>query len=153
MQAGIDTPRTTMHHRHAHRRFHARRAFTLLEVIIAVTIVALLATILVPNVTRWLGVAKGRKAEADVNSLAQQVRLYMTEKGMSRLSEDFELDMLCQGEDPIISNPNSLNDPWGHRYVVIVPPSVNRDFDVMSYGADGQPGGEGDARDIVNGAR
>ena len=38
-----------------------RKGFTLLEVIIAVTIVALLATILVPNVTRWLGVAKARK--------------------------------------------------------------------------------------------
>lgn len=142
-----------MHHR-SHRRSTARRAFTLLEVIIAVTIVALLATILVPNVTRWLGVAKNRKAEADVNSLAQQVRLYMTENGMSRLPDDFELDVLCQGDNPIISNANSLNDPWGHRYVVIVPGTVNRDFDIVSYGADGQPGGEAtDAKDIVNGAR
>ena len=142
-----------MLHHAPRRRPHARRAFTLLEVIIAVTIVALLATILVPNVTRWLGVAKNRKAEADVNSLAQQVRLYMTEKGMSRLSDDFELQVLCEGDNPIISNPNNLNDPWGNRYVVMVPPTVNRDFDVVSYGADGQPGGEGDARDIINGAR
>ena len=142
-----------MHHRTHRRRSNARRAFTLLEVIIAVTIVALLATILVPNVTRWLGVAKNRKAEADVNSLAQQVRLYMTDKGMGRVGEDFDLQMLCEGDDPIINNPNSLRDPWGNLYVVIVPPSVNRDFDVVSYGADGQPGGEGDAKDIVNGAR
>ena len=142
-----------MTHRTSRNRPSARRAFTLLEVIIAVTIVALLATILVPNVTRWLGVAKNRKAEADVNSLAQQVKLYMTENGMSRLGDDFDLEVLCQGDNPIISNKNSLNDPWGNRYVVVVPPEVNRDFDIVSFGADGQPGGEGDAKDIVNGAR
>ena len=142
-----------MPHHASRRHARSRRAFTLLEVIIAVTIVALLATILVPNVTRWLGVAKNRKAEADVNSLAQQVRLYMTEKGVSRLSDDFELSVLCEGDNPIISNSNNLNDPWGNRYVVVMPPSVNRDFDIVSYGADGQPGGEGDAKDIVNGAR
>ena len=139
-------------HARRHRRA-VRRGFTLLEVIIAVTIVALLATILVPNVTRWLGVAKSRKAEADVNSLAQQVRLYMTENGISRLGDDFELEVLCQGDNPIIANQNNLNDPWGHRYVVVIPPSVNRDFDIVSYGADGQPGGEGDNKDIINGAR
>jgi general secretion pathway protein G len=136
-----------------HRFRRTRQGFTLLEVIIAVTIVALLATILVPNVTRWLGVAKERKAQADVNSLAQQVRLYMTEQGASRLGDDFELDVLCEGDNPIISNANNLIDPWGNRYVVVVPGSVNRDFDVVSYGADGQPGGEGDSKDIVNGAR
>jgi general secretion pathway protein G len=129
-----------------------RKGFTLLEVIIAVTIVALLATILVPNVTRWLGVAKARKAKADVNSLAQQVRLYMTEAGLSRLNDDFDLEVLCQGDNPIIQNSKNLNDPWGHRYVVVIPPSVNRDFDIVSFGADGQPGGEGDNRDIINGA-
>ena len=63
-----------MLHQASRRRTHARRAFTLLEVIIAVTIVALLATILVPNVTRWLGVATNRKDQADVNRLAQTVR-------------------------------------------------------------------------------
>jgi general secretion pathway protein G len=136
--------------RHRLRQF--RKGFTLLEVIIAVTIVALLATILVPNVTRWLGVAKSRKAKADVNSLAQQVRLYMTEAGLSRLNDDFELITLCQGDNPIIQNANNLRDPWGHDYVVVIPPTVNRDFDVVSYGADGQPGGEGDNRDITNGA-
>jgi len=139
-------PNNTRHFRHTRRA-----GFTLLEVIIAVTIVALLATILVPNVTRWLGVAKNKKAAADVNSLAQQVRLYMTEKGMSSLNDDFDLEVLLVGDNPIIQNANSLKDPWGHSYVVVIPPTVNRDFDVVSFGADGQPGGEGDKADIING--
>ncbi|NBX24923.1 MAG: prepilin-type N-terminal cleavage/methylation domain-containing protein [Planctomycetes bacterium] len=136
--------------RHRRRR---HRGFTLLEVIIAVTIVALLATLVAPNVMRFLGIAKERKAQADVNSLAQQVRLYLTEKGMTRPGDDFDLELLCQGDNPILTNVNALNDPWGHRYVIMVPPSVNTDFDVVSYGADGQPGGEGENKDIINGAR
>ena len=50
-----------------------RRGFSLLEVIIAVTIVALLATILLPNLNRFLRSAKADKARAEVNSLANQV--------------------------------------------------------------------------------
>lgn len=142
-----------MNHRRNHRRHARRSGFTLLEVIIAVTIVALLATILVPNLMGRLSVAKSRKAEVEVNSLAQQVRLYMTEKSLSRLNEDFDLEMLCQGDNPYITNPNNLKDPWGHPYIVVVPPTVNRDFDVVSFGADGQPGGEGESKDIVNGAK
>ena len=97
-----------MNHRRDHRRQFRRTGFTLLEVIIAVTIVALLATILVPNLMGRLSVAKSRKAEVEVNSLAQQVRLYMTEKSLSRLNEDFDLEMLCQGDNPYITNPNNL---------------------------------------------
>ncbi|NDA70393.1 MAG: hypothetical protein EBX63_05440 [Betaproteobacteria bacterium] len=36
---------------------------------------------------------------------------------------------------------------------MVVPPTVNRDFDVVSFGADGQPGGEGENKDIINGAK
>ena len=54
---------------------------------------------------------------------------------------------------PTFTNPNNLKDPWGHPYIVVVPPTVNRDFDVVSFGADGQPGGEGEAKDIINGAK
>ena len=135
-------------------RRHARRAgFTLLEVIIAVTIVALLATILVPNLMGRLSVAKSRKAEVEVNSLAQQVRLYMTENSISRLNDDFQLEVLCEGPSPYITNPNSLKDPWGRPYMIVTTPTVNSDFDVVSFGADGQQGGEGENKDIINGAR
>ena len=41
-------------------------------------------------------------------------------------------------------------DPWGNTYVIVIPGS-GRDFDIVSYGADGQPGGEGENKDIVHG--
>jgi general secretion pathway protein G len=133
-------------------RRHARRGFTLLEIIIAVTIVALLSMLIVPNVMGLLGNAKQNKAKADVNTLSQQVRMYMVQNGMDRVGDDFELSKLCEGDDALISNVNQLNDPWKHQYVLVYPPTYNKDFDVVSYGADGQPGGEGPNKDIINGA-
>ena len=133
-------------------RRHARKGFTLLEIIIAVTIVALLSMLIVPNVMGLLGNAKQNKAKADVNTLSQQVRMYMVQNGMDRVGDDFELSKLCEGDDALISNVNQLNDPWKHQYVLVYPPTYNKDFDVVSYGADGQPGGEGESKDIINGA-
>jgi general secretion pathway protein G len=129
----------------------ARRAFSLIEVIVAVTIVAIMAAIFVPRLTRFIGSAKDKRARTESASLAQQVRLYMTENGFSRLPDDFELEVLAEGDNPYLPNRGALNDPWGNPYAIVVPGRVNFDFDVVSYGADGAPGGEGEAKDITNG--
>ena len=128
-----------------------RRAFSLIEVIVAVTIVAIMAAIFVPRLTRFIGSAKDKRARTESSSLAQQVRLYMTENGFSRLPSDFDLEVLAEGENPYLPNRGALNDPWGNPYMIVVPGRVNFDFDIVSYGADGAPGGEGEAKDITNG--
>ena len=110
-----------------------------------------MAAIFVPRLTKFIGSAKDKRAKTEAASLAQQVRLYMTEAGMSRCPEDFELDILTEGDDPYLDNKKALLDPWGHPYIIIVPGEVNKDFDLISYGADGQPGGDGENKDIVNG--
>ena len=135
-------------------RLHLRskKGFTLLEIIIAVTIVALLSMLVVPKVMGVLGGAKSNKAKADVNTLAQQVSLYMVQNGMTRVGDDFELEKLCEGDDALIGNVSQLRDPWNNQYVLVFPPTYNKDFDVVSFGADGQPGGEGESKDIINGA-
>jgi general secretion pathway protein G len=135
------------------RRCRRRRGFSLIEVIVAVTIIAILAALVAPRLTRFLGQAKEKKAYADVTSLAQQVRLYMTEQGMSRLPVDFSLEMLLAGPDPYLDNREQLIDPWGNPYAIIIPGEFNIDFDIVSYGADGQPGGDGEDGDIVHGSR
>ncbi len=127
------------------------RAFSLIEVIVAVTIVAIMAAIFVPRFGKFIGQANDQRARTEAAALAQQVRLYMTEAGLSRCPSDFELEVLMEGDDPYLDNAKALLDPWGNAYVIIIPGEVNRDFDLMSYGADGQPGGEGDDSDIVNG--
>ena len=132
------------------RSRNTRRAFSLIELIVAVTIMAILAALVVPRVNQWVGFTKSKTARADAETISQQVRMYMTAKGMSSLPGDFELSELAQGDDRLL-NPNQLLDPWGNPYQIRVPGEVNLDFDVYSFGADGQSGGEGDAADVVAG--
>ena len=124
------------------RRTHRplRRAFSLIELIVAVTIMAILAALVVPRVTQWVGFTKSKSARADAETISNQVRMYMTAKGMSSLPGDFELSELAQGDDRLL-NPNQLLDPWGNPYQIRVPGEINLDFDVYSFGADGQSGG------------
>jgi len=132
------------------RRRPARRAFSLIELIVAVTIMAILAALVVPRVNQWIGFTKGKTARADAETIAQQVRMYMTAKGMSTLPADFELAELAEGDQRLL-NQNQLVDPWGNPYQIRIPGEINLDFDVYSLGADGQAGGEGDNADVVAG--
>ena len=132
------------------RRRPARRAFSLIELIVAVTIMAILAALVVPRVNQWIGFTKGKTARADAETIAQQVRMYMTAKGLSTLPSDFELAELAEGDQRLL-NQNQLVDPWGNPYQIRVPGEINLDFDVFSLGADGQAGGEGDNADVVAG--
>lgn len=137
--------------RHAHNsRRRRRRGFTLLEVIVVVTIIALLAAIVAPKLLANIGRSKQKVALAEVKSIAQQVRLWMADNGYSRLPDDFEIQVLLAGEDPYLSKQEDLLDPWDNPYVLIVPGDENPDFDIVSYGADGQPDGTGEDADVVN---
>jgi general secretion pathway protein G len=125
----------------------ARRGFSLLEVIVAVTIVAILAAVVAPNVIRWIGDAKTKSAKSGVKQIASQVRLYMVASGSSTPPDD--LIVLTEGDNPQIEGgAKSLDDPWGGRYVIKVPGDSGAQFDIVSYGADKQPGGEGENADI-----
>ncbi len=129
-------------------RHAPRHGFTLLEVIIAVTIVALLAALVVPRLTKFLGQAHEDKAIAEANTLANQVRLYITTETTGMLSSDFTLEMLLDGDDPYLDNENALIDPWGNPYEIIIPGDINRDFDIVSLGPDGETSQD----DIIHGA-
>ena len=133
---------------HRNRR-RQRRGFTLLEVIVVVTIIALLAAIIAPKVLKNIGKSKQKIAEAEVSSIANQVRLWMVDNEFSRLPDDFELDMLAEGDDPYL-DADDLFDPWSSAYVLVNPGDFNSDFDIVSYGANAERGGEGEDGDVVN---
>ena len=149
----LDPDRSSMQRtmtKHLTRSQAPRRGFTLLEVIIAVTIVALLATLVVPRLTRFLQGAHEDKATAEVNSLANAVRLYITQNTTGNLDDDFTLEMLVEGDDPYLDNSADLIDPWGTPYDIVIPGEQNIEFDVICYGPDQRQGGEDD---IIHGKR
>jgi general secretion pathway protein G len=126
---------------------HARRGFTLLEIIVVVTIIALLATLVAPRLLGNVDRARASAAQNGVAQIAQQVSLYMLEHGSNRIPPDFNLEVLVEER---LLRQRDLIDPWGNPYILRVPGVENPDFDIISYGADGQPGGEGYDADIVN---
>jgi general secretion pathway protein G len=141
-----------IHQSHTHSRLARRtirRGFTLLEIIVVVTIIALLATLVAPKLLKNVGKTKVKVATNEVASIAQQVNLYLLDNGLSRPPDDLELPALAQGSDAYLREKD-LIDPWGNSYQLIVPGVENSDFDVISYGANGDPGGEGEDKDIVN---
>lgn len=130
------------------RRPHRPRGFTLLEIVIAVTIVAIIAAAIAPRFIDYIGQAKNSRAKADAATLAKQVELYMTKHHMSTLPADFTLDVLADGDPPMLKNRKQLLDPWGRPFAIVIPGRVNYDFDIVSYGEDGEAGS---ADDIING--
>jgi general secretion pathway protein G len=131
-------------------RRQLRRGFSLLEVIVAVTIIALFAALIAPNLLRRLGGAKRDQAQIKASAIASQIKIYLTENRQTSLGEDFNLDVLVTAG--YLESMDDLVDPWGNRYAVL-PGTEGRDFDVVSYGADGEPGGEAgsDDSDITHG--
>jgi general secretion pathway protein G len=133
-----------------HRRRPVRRAFTLLEIIVVVTIIAILATLVAPKVISNIWKSKQKIAKAEVSSLAQQVQLWMVDNGYDEIPDEFELAWLTEGDSPYIG-PDDLLDPWENPFVVLIPGEKNPNgFDIISYGADGEPGGSGKDNDIIH---
>ncbi len=137
------TSLTTESRRRPSRRLR-RRAFTLLEIIVVVTIIALLATMVAPRVLKWLGKANVNVAQAEVAKLAETVRLYLLDNNLSRPDTDMELDVLLEGDDPYLEKDDYLIDPWDRPYEIVVPGEVNISFDIVSLGEDGELGTDDD---------
>lgn len=134
--------------KHNHRRSarrHSRRAFTLLEMIVVVTIIALLATLVAPRLLSQMGRSRNNVAKAEASKLAQTVRLYLLDNMLTKPFAGMELGVLLEGDDPYLGKADDIIDPWKHEYVLIVPGQVNTyDFDIVSLGEDGQLGTEDD---------
>ena len=146
--------------RQRNRRMHAARAFSLTEVLVAIVIIGVLAAIVVPRLLGRVGQSKVASAKSSISSLVTAMQAYRLDCGDPESGAD--LGILWERpsnvaenawKGPYVENADALIDPWGHPYELVIPPQHNADFDIVSYGADGQPGGEGDNQDIVSGKR
>ncbi len=127
--------------------------FTLIELMVVLVIIGVLAALIVPNVLDRADDARVEAARVDVNNLMQALKLYRLDNQRYPTAEQ-GLQALVQRPNtaPIPSNWKAYidklpNDPWGNPYVYLKP-GLKGEVDVMSYGADGQPGGEGKNADI-----
>lgn len=124
-----------------------------------VVILGVLAALIAPRLLGRVGQSKQSVAKANAATLATQVKLFIADHGMpeSGSSIDILFNRPSNIEEanwgPYVDSPEALKDPWGNLYVLRIPGEVNVDFDIVSYGADGQPGGEGENADIVHGVR
>ena len=131
-----------------------RRGFTLIEVMVVVVIIGLLAAIVVPNLIGNIDRAAVTRAKGDIRSIETALNLF-------RL-DNFRYPTTEEGLEALVTNPgeaaarnwkpylNSLpSDPWSHTYLYLYP-GEQREFDVFSYGSDGQEGGEDLNADIGN---
>ncbi len=129
------------------------KRFTLIEVVVVIVILALLAGIATPLYFRHVKKAKISTAKTQINLIEQGLfdfrvdldRLPDSSVGLRALIENVNGEKKWDG--PYLKK--LPQDPWGHDYVYVCP-GQHGDFDIISYGSDGQPGGSGDAADIGN---
>jgi len=130
------------------------RGFTLIELLVVMVILGLLAAIVLPNYMRKVDTTKIQAARTQIQSLSTALDSFRLDVGRYPTSEE-GLNALRQkpsGADrwdgPYLQK-EVPNDPWGHAYVYKAP-GDHGGFDLVSYGADGTPGGDGDNKDVTN---
>ncbi|MEX1024344.1 MAG: type II secretion system major pseudopilin GspG [Planctomycetota bacterium] len=124
--------------------------FSLAELMVVIVIIGLLAAVVVPNVLQRLGRAQVGSAKAQITIFESSLNEYAIQNG-GRFPDS--LDALVEKDasgNSYIEADKVPMDPWGHEYFFEPPNPGNSRFRVGSYGADGEPGGEGDALDIDN---
>lgn len=138
----------------AHRR-PARAGITLIEMLVVVSIIALFAMFVAPRMFKQTDKARITVARAQINSFMTSLGAYKLETGVFPTTE--------QGLPALRLRPQGVNgwngpytpqeiplDPWGRTYAYKYPGEHGDEPDIISYGADGQPGGEGINADIVS---
>ena len=131
-----------------------RHSFTLIEVVVAIMIVVMLASLATPLYFRYVRKAKLDTAKTQLKLLEQALMDYKLDVGkFPETSDGLQclVENVSQSEkwDGPYLKPSVPKDPWGNDYVY-TSPGEHGDIDLVSYGADGQPGGEDENADITN---
>lgn len=128
--------------------------FTLLELLVVVVIIGLLAGFVAPRYFGQVGKSEVNVAKAQIDALEKALDQYRLDTGRYP-SNELGLKALVErpASEPKWAGPYLRKDvpldPWGKPYVYRMP-GEKGDFDLVSYGKDGQPGGSGEAADIAN---
>lgn len=127
--------------------------FTLIEIMVVLAIIAGLVAMVAPNIIGEAGAARVKTAKAEMANISQALDMYKL--------DNFTYPSTSQGLEALVTKPSGSPepknykangymkklpvDPWGNPYLYF---SKSGKFEIVSYGADGEEGGEGDAADI-----
>ncbi|NWL77595.1 type II secretion system protein GspG [Pseudomonas taiwanensis] len=130
------------------------QGFTLLELLVVLVVLGLLAGIVAPKYFNQLGKSETKVARAQIEGLVKALDIYRLEVGHYPSTE--------QGLTALVSAPSDEprwggpylqkevpQDPWGRAYVYRAP-GENGDFDLLTLGKDGQPGGDGENAEVTS---
>ena len=130
------------------------KGFTLIELLVVLAILTMLAGLVGPKVLNQLGGAKSKTASVQIADLDKSLELFKLDEGRYPTTEE--------GLDALVKRPGSVNgwtgpylkggvptDPWGKPYKY-ANPGPNGGIEILSLGADGAAGGEGENADVRN---
>lgn len=137
------------------RRAEAQAGFTLIEVLIVLGIIGLLATVVTPQVLRYLARAKVETARIQLSAITTAMELYALDvgsypppqTGLSALVQP--PPGVVQWRGPYLKKAEGLLDPWGRPYGYRVPGRQSA-YEVFTLGRDNAPGGQGEDQDITS---
>ena len=138
-------------------RAEKERGFTLIELMVVIVILGILAGLIIPRIMGRPDEARRAKARLQMESIETSLKLYRldsgsypsTEQGLKALVELPTTTPLPRNwrQGGYLEKRQVPKDPWGNPYVYSSP-GTHGDYDLSSYGADGEPGGEGANRDV-----
>lgn len=129
--------------------------FTLLELLVVLSILGLLSAIVGPQVIKYLGSSRTETARVQVKNIAASLQLFRLDAGRYPTPEDGLSALVKQPASvpnwngPYLPDASAITDPWGKSYRFMAP-GKHGEVDVYSLGSDGVDGGTGEARDVGN---
>jgi general secretion pathway protein G len=139
--------------------FVNQRGFTLIELMVVIVILGILAGLIIPRIMGRPEEARRMKARVQIESIETALKLYKldngsypsTEQGLQALVEAPSVGQLPKAwrDGGYLEKGRVPKDPWDNEFIYLSP-GANSDFDLISYGADGEPGGEDINKDINN---
>jgi general secretion pathway protein G len=139
------------------RASRTQDGFTLVELLVVLTILSLLIALVAPAMIRQLGSAKHKIAEQSIERIAGVLDVYRldvgsypsTAQGLAALNDN--PGNVTGWNGPYLKDASGINDPWGRPFQYRSPSQrAKHSFDITSLGADGKTGGEGEDADLIN---
>jgi general secretion pathway protein G len=136
-------------------RLSAQRGFTLVELLVVITIIALIMGIVGPRVLNYLTESKAKAAKIQIESLSSALDLFFLDTGRYPQGSEGLAALvrrpgnIASWNGPYLKGGIVPADPWGNPYVYRSP-GQHGTYDILSYGSDGTEGGTGAAQDITS---